>query len=164
MSYSDAYDMWYRAQIKINPRVKEIIQSLIDSSCNGRGLPVLINRNPTLGYGSILQSFVVGMTDSFVMKLPLRVLSMMNADFDGDALNILHIINEAFFVRAYEIYNPRTAMQISRNDGRFNGNVCPQRDTLLGVNTFSNLGRSVYTEEDMQIFEQIQAQWQNLIV
>ena len=51
MSYSDAYDVWFKAQIKVNPRVKEIIQSLIDTSCNGRGLPVLINRNPTLGYG-----------------------------------------------------------------------------------------------------------------
>ena len=31
------------------------------------------------------------MTDSFVMKLPLRGLSMMNADFDGDALNFLFL-------------------------------------------------------------------------
>ena len=90
---------------------------------------------------AILQTFCVGMTDSFVMKLPLRTLAMMNADFDGDALNILHIINNAFFVRAYEIYNPRNAMQISRNDGRFNDYVCIQRDTLLNVNQFSNLGR-----------------------
>ena len=103
------------------------------------------------------------MTDSFVMKLPLRVLSMMNAAFDGAALHILHIINEAFFVRAYEIYNPRTAMQISRNDGKFNNYVCPQRDTLLGVNEFSNLGRSVYTEEDIAMLENIQKRWQNMI-
>ena len=141
MTYNEAYNVWYRAQIKIDPRIKEIIISIIHSSCNGRGLPVLVNRNPTLGYGSILQTFCVGMTDSFVMKLPLRTLAMMNADFDGDTLNILHIINNAFFVRAYEIYNPRNAMQISRNDGRFNDYVCIQRDTLLNVNQFSNLGR-----------------------
>lgn len=100
--------------------------------------------------------FCVGCTDSFVMKLPLRVLSMMNADFDGDALNILHIINNAFFVRAYEIYNPRNAMQISRNSGKFNDYVCIQRDTLLNVNTFSNLGRQwVDQEEYAQQFEML---------
>jgi hypothetical protein len=103
--------------------------------------------------------FCVGMTDSFVMKLPLRVLSMMNADFDGDALNILHIINEAFFVRAYEIYNPRNAMQISRNDGKFNDYVCPQRDTLINVNSFINMGKQYYTEEDLQLQAQINKKW-----
>ena len=51
ISFDEAYNIWYRAQIKIDPRVKEIIQSIIDSSCTGRGLPVLVNRNPTLGYG-----------------------------------------------------------------------------------------------------------------
>lgn len=157
ISFDEAYNIWYRAQIKIDPRIKEIIQSIIDSSCNGRGLPVLVNRNPTLGYGSILCMYVVGMTDSFVMKLPLRVLSMMNADFDGDALNILHIINHAFFVRAYEIYNPRCAMQISRNDGKFNDYVCPQRDTLINVNSFINLGKKAYTPEELQLINEVNA-------
>ena len=102
------------------------------------------------------------MTDSFVMKLPLRTLAMMNADFDGDALNILHIINDAFFVRAYEIYNPRNAMQISRNNGKFNGYVCIQRDTLLNVNQFAYLGRDhVDQEAYARQFEELQEEWKN---
>ena len=160
MTFNEAYNVWYRAQIKIDPRIKEIINSIIHSSCNGRGLPILVNRNPTLGYGSILCCFCVGMTDSFVMKLPLRVLAMMNADFDGDALNILHIINNAFFVRAYEIYNPRNAMQISRNDGLFNNYVCIQRDTLLNVNQFSNLGRDHVDLDQYEMqFENAKQAW-----
>lgn len=103
--------------------------------------------------------FCVGMTDSFVMKLPLRVLSMMNADFDGDALNILHIINHAFFVRAYEIYNPRCAMQISRNDGKFNDYVCPQRDTLINVNSFINIGKKFYTDKQKQLINEVNKKW-----
>ena len=107
--------------------------------------------------------FCIGMTDSFVMKLPLRTLAMMNADFDGDALNILHIINNAFFVRAYEIYNPRNAMQISRNDGKFNGYVCIQRDTLLNVNQFTYLGRDHMKDFDAYAaqFELVQEEWKN---
>lgn len=159
ISYSDAYDIWYMAQIKEDPRVKEIIQSIIDTSCNGRGIPVLVNRNPTLGYGSILQMFCVGMTSSFVMKLPLRSLAMMNADFDGDALNILHIINDAFFVKAYEIYNPRCAMQISRNDGNFNGQVCIARDTLINLNSFLYLGRNKYSAEQEAALRKNMEKW-----
>jgi DNA-directed RNA polymerase beta' subunit len=51
VSYDEAYGIWYRASLKIDPRVKEIIQSIIDNSNNGRGIAVLVNRNPTLGYG-----------------------------------------------------------------------------------------------------------------
>ena len=97
--------------------------------------------------------FCVGMTDSFVMKLPLRVLSMMNADFDGDALNILHIINHAFFVRAYEIYNPRCAMQISRNDGKFNSDVLFSKDSMINANSIVYLSRNKYTKEQLDIIK-----------
>lgn len=104
--------------------------------------------------------FCIGIADSFVMKLPLRVLAMLNADFDGDALNILHIINQAFFVRSHEIYNPRNAMQISRNDGKFNNYVCIQRDTLLNVNQFSNLGRQwIDLDEYEKQFKSIEERW-----
>ena len=51
ISPSQAYDIWFKAQIIEDPRVREIIESLIKASCNGRGIPVLVNRNPTLGYG-----------------------------------------------------------------------------------------------------------------
>jgi hypothetical protein len=51
VSFDEAYNIWYKSSISIDPRVKEIIQSIIDNSCDGRGLPILINRNPTLGYG-----------------------------------------------------------------------------------------------------------------
>lgn len=159
ISPSEAYDIWYKAQIKEDPRVREIIQSLIDTQCNGRGIPVLVNRNPTLGYGSILQMFCVKITEGFVMELPLRVLEMFNADFDGDAMTILHIINHAFFVRAYEIYNPRNAMQISRNDGKFNEQVCIKRDTLINVNSFIYLGRKYYDEEKMNKINRIREKW-----
>ena len=93
------------------------------------------------------------------MELPLRVLEMFNADFDGDAMTILHIINHAFFVRAYEIYNPRNAMQISRNDGKFNEQVCIKRDTLICVNSFVYLGRKYYDEEKMNKIEKIRQKW-----
>lgn len=62
-------------------------------------------------------------------------------------LNILLIINKAFYERAYQIFNPRNAMYISRNDGKFNNAVNHQRDTIINTNTLLRMGRNMYTNE-----------------
>lgn len=43
ISYSEAYKMWYKAQIKKNERVYQIIKGIIHDTPHG--LPVIINRN-----------------------------------------------------------------------------------------------------------------------
>ena len=74
-------------------------------------------------------------------------MHLNRADFDGDMLNILLIINKAFYERAYQIFNPRNAMYISRNDGKFNNAVNHQRDTIINTNTLLRMGRNMYTNE-----------------
>ena len=69
--------------------------------------------------------------------------------FDGDVLNIMHIINQAFFERCYTVFNPRNAMYISRIDGRLNGDLLVQRDTLINANTFLHLGRDNYSNSQL---------------
>lgn len=80
MSYSDAYDFWYKACITENDTVKDIIMSLIKNHKTGRGLPLLINRNPTISYGSIFQMYCVKMTTGYTMGIPLQVLKPLAAD------------------------------------------------------------------------------------
>ena len=58
------------------------------------------------------------------------------SDFDGDVINVLYIINNDFLERAEAVFNPRNAMYISRNDGKFNNAVNFQRDTIINANTF----------------------------
>ena len=65
------------------------------------------------------------------------------------------IISEAFYKRADQIYNPRNAMYISRNDGKFNNSVNHQRDTIINTNTFIRLGRSLYTTEMLDNIKRI---------
>ena len=43
MTYNDAYNEWYRAQLEPNEKMIQIIRGLIKDS--PRGIPVLINRN-----------------------------------------------------------------------------------------------------------------------
>ena len=75
--------------------------------------------------------------------------------FDGDVLNILLIINQAFFERCYQIFNPRNAMYISRIDGKLNSDLLVQRDTLINANTFLYLGRDNYSEAQLQKIKEV---------
>ena len=90
--------------------------------------------------------FCVGYNDDMIMQVPLQILSPLGADFDGDTLNIFLIINDQFYERTNEIFNPRNAMYISRNDGNLNASVLVQRDTLINGNTLMYLGRNNYNE------------------
>ena len=47
--FNEAYKIWEKAQVKKDPRVVEIINALIHST--PEGLPILLNRNPTIAYG-----------------------------------------------------------------------------------------------------------------
>lgn len=78
-SYSDAYAIWYKANIKEDPMVKSIIETLIRNDNSRRGLPCIINRNPTIAYGGILQMFCVKMTDTYTMGVPLQILKSLAA-------------------------------------------------------------------------------------
>lgn len=65
----------------------------------------------------------------------------------------MYITNKAFFEAAYRVLNPRNAMQISRNDGKFNRDVNWTKDTLVNGNSMIYLSRKYYTEEQLQRIE-----------
>ena len=87
---SEAYDIWSKALVKQDPRICEILDAIIASE--PRGIPIIINRNPTINYGSILQMFCVGYTKTLTMSVPLQVLPSLAADFDGKLRSIREIL------------------------------------------------------------------------
>lgn len=145
MSYKDAGIEVYKATLFYNDRVYKIIKEIIAN--HKRGIPVLVNRNPTIVYGGITQAFIVDITLDYTLGVPLEVLNLFKGDFDGDALNVKYIINQEFFKYAYETYNPALNMVIDRNDGYLNKNVMPFKDTIINIQSFISLSRSVYTDE-----------------
>lgn len=82
ITYAAAYKIWYYATLEQDQRVLDIINNLIHMD----KIHVLINRNPTIHYQSIVWKRVVGVnTDSLVMGLDLFNLQGLCADFDGGA-------------------------------------------------------------------------------
>lgn len=106
--------------------------------------------SPSINYGSIMQMFCVKINlHDYTMSVPLQILKSLAADFDGDVLNIFLIISDAFFQRAYQIFNPRNSMYISRSNGLLNPDILVQRDTLINSNTLVGLTKDLYTEEEL---------------
>lgn len=132
-----------------NPEVVSIIKQLIKDDPSGCGIPVLLNRNPTIEYGSILQMFIVDICDAYTMQLPLQINNLLASDYDGDVLNIHKIICKGFFESAYEIFNPRNAMYISRNDGMTHASVLPYKDVMINANTLCDYYREGYNESQL---------------
>jgi hypothetical protein len=165
LSYDAAYKRWYYAGLHKDPVIVSIIESIIHNSLpNHRGLPVLINRNPTINYGSIFAMHCVGISDpgekfEYVMQVPLQILVPLQADFDGDVLNAMYVINRAFWELADNIFNPKNAFYLSRNDGLFNNAVNFQKDTLINANSLSMLGYKCYNNDDIVNAERIVSKW-----
>ncbi len=168
LSYDSAYSIWNKVHYTKDERVYKIIEGLINNPryeddelsklTNGgvakSGIPILINRNPTIGYGGILLMYVVGIIDApNILEIPLQSLQMLGADFDGDVLNQLYIINRAFYDSASRVLNPRNVAYISRNDGKFNNAVNHNKDLLINLNSLLYLGRKNYTAEQLERIE-----------
>lgn len=155
-SYMDAYQRWYEGLLEVDPLLVQMIGTLISNNSSGRGIPVLINRNPTIRYGSIMQMYCVKInTDSYAMGIPLQILTPLNADFDGDVLNCLWIINKEFLHNAERVFNPRNAMFINRNDGYMQADMCHSRDTMLNLNNIVSLSQDSYTQAEIDKLKSI---------
>lgn len=154
MKYNDAYKLLQESLAQPNKIIVQIIEGIIKAS--GRGIPILINRNPTIALGGILQMYCTEIAVGFTMGIPLEILEGLAADFDGDTLNILLIINKDFQTAAEYVFNPRNSMYISKNDGMFNNSYNHKRDTIINMNTMVQLSRARYTREQLEVIARAQ--------
>lgn len=84
MQYNEAYVFLDSNRRNKNKVIEEVVNSIIASY--PRGLPVIINRNPTLVYGGILQCYCIGMCNGYTMALSLQILKGLAADLSKGPL------------------------------------------------------------------------------
>lgn len=159
ITYAAAYKIWYYASLQVDQRVLDIINNLIEAE----KIRVLINRNPTIFYQSIVYKRVVGCTLDFVMGIDVFTLDGLTADFDGDCLNIKLLFNKEFADACERIYSPRNAFCISRNDGRMNSSINIFKDTVINLNALIGLCRDKYSQEQRQRIEIIKEKYKDLV-
>lgn len=136
---NNAYEQWFRARIKFNPKIYEVMKFIIKKYKP----KVIINRNPTINYGSLLCMNVVGINKDFeadyTMSLPIRILPPANADFDGDILNVISLKTKKLAKSYDKRFNPAKNMYVSRNDALFNSEMNLFKDQLVGLFEFCNI-------------------------
>lgn len=136
VSYREAFNRWSRG-IK-DGSLMEVMKMVLK-----KFKPyVFINRNPTINYGSFLvmrvASIIEDLTD-YTMAIPNQVLTVLNADYDGDILNIGSFKSQDFSKAFAKSFNPRLNMFIDRNNGSFNNDMNLHKDQMIGLYDFCNI-------------------------
>ena len=139
ISHKEAWDKWQKATTVFD----ETIYHLMDYMAHNDKRPMIveIDRNPTIDYGSQVVVRIVNVTpemDDFTMGLPVSILTGMNADFDGDVLNIITLKLDSLIDQFYSSLNPRYNMFIDRNDGTYSTKTGLLKDQLIGLYAFAN--------------------------
>lgn len=135
-SLSKAYYEWKEAY-KFNQRVYEIMQFIVKRE----KAKILMNRNPTLNYYSMLLMNVRNVKkdiEDFTLSVPLSVLPGLNADFDGDILNIIGMMNKEL-IYAFRKFDPVTRMIISRDSGLLNEYFALTKGQLIDLYYFCTI-------------------------
>ena len=102
---------------------------------------ILINRNPTLNYYSMLLMRIGHIKkdmEDYTLSVPLSCLKGLNADFDGDILKIIAMMGDEL-VYAFRKYDPITRMMISRDNGLLNSYYALDKDPLINLYDFCTI-------------------------
>ena len=135
-SYNEAVYEWYKGYVDFSSKIYRIIQYLL-KHCK---LKVLLNRNPTINFGSFLCMKVVNVKsdyDDLSAGLPIACLTSLNADFDGDTLNIIALLGKEFKKEFGHVLSPRTGFMISKNNGNLDTDFALLKDQMIALREFA---------------------------
>lgn len=106
------------------------------------GVPVLLNRNPSINYGSFIYSHIVDVkkdVNDKTLIIPTHIIGPANADFDGDLMNIFRIFGIDMCKRFDKTLNPRKNFSISRMDGKSEPSTAPIKDENVVFFQYANI-------------------------
>ena len=135
-----ANSAWKRATNRFDEKFYAIIEHMTSNPEYSKYLGVLINRNPSINYGSFDYVRIVKVQKDIndkTLTIPTHIITPMNADFDGDLLNVFRIIGMDFQKRFEKNMNPRYNLFVSRMNGKVNKEVMPVKDELTAFWAFN---------------------------
>ena len=134
--------MWKKAISRFDDMYYAIIQHMLSNPEYSNHLGCIVNRNPSINYGSFIYMKVAGVKKDLndkTLEIPVQVIRPMNADFDGDVINVFRIIGMDLQRRFEKNLNPRYNLFISRANGKANKETIPVKDNLVAFWAFNNM-------------------------
>lgn len=139
ITVSEAHSMWTKAYQKFDKRIYDVMTYIVE---NHKPM-ILLNRNPTLNFGGILEMTVSRVKADYTdltLSIPINILNILAGDFDGDALNTVSIKGR-YLADAYYLYDPRYNMLIDKNDGLFNNAFNLIKEQMISLHEFCMIPR-----------------------
>lgn len=133
ISLKAAEKQWYNATLTYDEKVWKIMKKMVKDNEIG----VLLNRNPTIAYGSILYLRIIDVKNDFndvTMSLHNSILTCLAGDYDGDVLNLISLKDKSTRELFKRVFSP-IHLVIDPNNGRFNNSLNLERDQVLGMNS-----------------------------
>jgi len=90
MIYKEASKLLFNSVKTFNPVVNECLKELVAESPYKNGIPVILQRNPSLEKGSAQRVFISYFKEDIydpTISLSILITTPLNADFDGDEVN-----------------------------------------------------------------------------
>ena len=131
ISLLEADERWARAQSKRDDFIFNLCEEMIRRQ---NGWPCLLNRNPSIAFGSILLVRITKIKDNlddYTFSLNNNILRLIGGDYDGDEVNICPLFDKKV-VENFSIFNPKY-MAIDRSTLGFNTALEISKDHLLGL-------------------------------
>lgn len=130
----EANAAWQRATIRFDEKFWKIGTAMIQKHPDM--MECLINRNPSINYGSFVCVHVVRIKHNIedkTLTIPNGILKSMNADFDGDQLNIFRIHTKYFCKKFRNAMAPSKTLAINKIDGKVNKDIMPSKDEIAVI-------------------------------
>lgn len=135
---SEANDAVLQAQTSFDKDIYYTMIYMIQST----NCYLIVNRNPSINYGSFLALRVVNVKSDIndrTLTVNKRILIVMNADFDGDQENIYRTFGETLNNKIARSMNPKYTLFIDKKNGGLNKALMPTKDEAIGFWIFNNI-------------------------
>lgn len=142
VTLSVAYEEWKKAY-RFSQKVYDIMCYIVEHD----DVRMLINRNPTLNYYSMLLMKIRKIKpddNDYTLSVPLAILPGLNADFDGDEINQIILLDRAM-AHMFRKFNPVERMIIDRDSGLLNEYFDINKGQKIDLYYFCTVGE---TEND----------------
>jgi len=150
-SVEDANHVLEVASNVFDETVYKIMTILLEEHKGDHSLSVIISRNPCINMGShgaFNIAYIKPNIDDKTVTLNTRVLTNMNADFDGDQINIYRPFGasiEYIFRQLSSVY-----LYIDTRTGKVNKGMLPRKDEIAIINELFTLSDKQPIREDGQ--------------
>lgn len=135
----EAENRWNRAKTRVDPDFYALMNEMINDPESVAHITIMINRNPSINYLAFLTQKIVRVKPSLedkTLTMNTRICTTLNADFDGDQINIFRIIGSRIGNKFKKSMNPVRNLYINRINGRFNRDMANMKDEIVVYHEF----------------------------